>query len=80
MTDIIAALITHETDKHAGHLYYVKVTGRAPPPYTTQRCVQAILDIAADGTLAGIELIDNMPKPPVKERRKSTAPCSDPQH
>lgn len=62
---MIAAIITHENDDHAGHLYYVKVKGRMPPPYLTQRRVQAVLDIAADGTLAGIELIDNMPPPPI---------------
>ena len=36
----------------------------APPPYTKQREVRAIIDIADDGTLAGVELIDGMPPPP----------------
>lgn len=46
------------------HLYYFAPIGRAKPPYTTQRHVRAIIDIAADGTLAGVELIDDMPPPP----------------
>jgi hypothetical protein len=45
-------------------LYYFAPTDRTPPPYTTQRQVRAIIDIAADGTLAGVELIDDMPPPP----------------
>ncbi len=48
------------------HLYYFAPTNRAPPPYTEQRHVQAIIDIAEDGTLAGVELIYNMPPPPKK--------------
>ena len=47
-----------------GNLYYFAPLDRAPPPYLTQRHVEAIIDIAADGTLAGVELIDNMPPPP----------------
>ena len=46
------------------HLYYFAPTTRAAPPYTRQREVRAIIDIADDGTLAGVELIDNMPPPP----------------
>jgi hypothetical protein len=46
------------------HLYYFAPTNRAPPPYLKQREVRAIIDIAADGTLAGVELIDDMPPPP----------------
>ena len=49
------------------HLYYFAPANRAPGPYKTQRHVQAIIDIAADGTLAGVELINNMPPPPRKE-------------
>lgn len=63
---MISADVTHENDPHAGHLYYVKIEGSAPPPYVTQRRVEAIIDIAADGTLAGIELIDKMPPPPAE--------------
>lgn len=63
--DMIAAIITHEHHEIAGHSYYVKVKGRLPPPYTEQRRVQAVLDIASDGTLAGIEFISEMPPPPV---------------
>ena len=57
---------THD-DKAApilGHLYYFAPTARAAPPYKVQRHVKAIIDIADDGTLAGVELIDDMPPPP----------------
>ena len=47
-----------------GHLYYFAPSNRAPGPYRRQRHVTAIVDIADDGTLAGVELIDNMPPPP----------------
>ena len=57
------ATVTHQHDEHAGHLYYVRLDDRAPKPYRVQRRVEAIIDIADDGTLAGIELIDNMPPP-----------------
>jgi len=46
------------------HLYYFAPADRAPPPYKTQRHVRAVIDIAEDGTLAGVELIDDMPPPP----------------
>lgn len=59
------ATYTHEASE-AGHLYYIALGGRAPAPYAEQRHVQAILDIAPDGTLAGVELIDNMPPPPLR--------------
>lgn len=59
---------THD-DKAAargmGHLYYFAPEGRRPPPYTKQRLVTAIIDIADDGTLAGVELVFDMPPPPV---------------
>lgn len=60
---LIAATISHTDDEHCGNMYYVKVKGRMPPPYLTQRRVTAIVDIASDGTLAGIELVDDMPPP-----------------
>lgn len=60
------AFFTHEHDPHAGHLYYFGPVARTAPPYKTQRIVRAIVDIAADGTLAGVELIDDMPPPPKK--------------
>jgi hypothetical protein len=49
------------------HLYYFAPTNRRPSPYTTRRHVKAIIDIADDGTLAGVELIENMPPPPKTE-------------
>lgn len=45
-------------------LYYFAPSNRSPGPYKTQRHVTAIIDIADDGTLAGVELIDDMPPPP----------------
>jgi hypothetical protein len=57
---------THE-DSKGGHLFYFAPEGRTKGPYTTQRHVEAIIDIAPDGTLAGVELIDNMPPPPKKK-------------
>lgn len=50
--------------KDVGHLYYFAPTNRSPGPYRNQRRVTAIIDIADDGTLAGVELIDDMPPPP----------------
>lgn len=47
-----------------GPLYYFALAGCSPGPYRAQRSVEAILDIADDGSLAGVELIDNMPPPP----------------
>lgn len=66
---------THDADAvdSVGHLYYFAPTNRAPGPYKTQSEVRAIIDIAADGTLAGVELIDNMPPPPVAAAALSQA-------
>lgn len=67
-------------DEHAaeqvGNLYYFAPTNRAPGPYRNQRHVTAIIDIADDGTLAGVELIDDMPPPPnpVSPPETSSAP------
>lgn len=48
-----------------GNLYYFAPLDRAAGPFRQQRRVEAILDIDADGNLAGVELIDNMPPPPI---------------
>lgn len=60
------AFWTHDAEaaKTVGHVYYFAPTDRAKPPYRTQRHVTAIIDIADDGTLAGVELIEGMPPPP----------------
>ena len=42
------------------NLWYFGLPDRTPGPLT-QRHVSAIIDIAPDGTLAGVELIENMP-------------------
>lgn len=47
-----------------GPLYYIKLCDRSPGPYKTQLHRKAIIDVADDGTLAGVELIDDMPPPP----------------
>ena len=49
--------------------YYFAPAERASGPYTQQRIVQALIDIADDGTLAGIELLDGMPPPPKAAKR-----------
>lgn len=50
------------------HAYYFAPESRSRPPYREQRHATAILDIAEDGTLAGIELIElderGLPPPP----------------
>ncbi len=46
------------------YAYYFAPTGRQAAPFMKQRTVTAIIDIAQDGTLAGVELIDDMPPPP----------------
>lgn len=55
-------------DSEVGPLYYFKVTDRAPGPYKKQLRVEAIIDVADDGTLAGVELIEYMPPPPLSLR------------
>lgn len=47
-----------------GPLWYFSISGRTDGPYKKQRRVKAIIDVADDGALAGIELIDNMPPAP----------------
>ncbi len=49
---------------HGLTLYYIRLGDRKPPPYLKQVHVSAILDVASDGTLAGIEIIDYSPLPP----------------
>ncbi len=51
-------------DEKAGAYYFAPIE-RVAPPYRKQIEVAAILDIAADGTLAGVELVmGNLPPPP----------------
>lgn len=48
-----------------GPAYYFAPTDRRPRPYRKQVRVTAILDIADDGTLAGVELVlGDLPPPP----------------
>jgi hypothetical protein len=56
---------TCDETPEAGPLYYFAPTNRTKPPYLEQRHVTAILDIASDGTLAGVELVmGELPPPP----------------
>jgi hypothetical protein len=50
-------------DPAHGGAYYFAPGNRTPPPYR-QRHVTAILDIASDGTLAGVELVIGELPPP----------------
>lgn len=46
------------------HCYYFEPSKRTPSPYLKQIHVEAIIDVAEDGTLGGVEIIDEkMPKP-----------------
>lgn len=56
-------------DSEAG-AYYFRLADAKEPFYKTQREVQAILDIASDGTLAGVELVaGDLPPPPKRETK-----------
>lgn len=58
-----AATFTH--DGEVCDCYYFAPANRTEPPYLKQVHADAILDIASDGTLAGVELIlDGVPPPP----------------
>jgi hypothetical protein len=66
----MAAQFTYDPE---GEAYYFAPLGAQPGPYYTQRHVDAILDIAFDGTLAGVELIDRVPPPPCLASQPSPA-------
>lgn len=54
------------------HAYYFAPTCRAKPPYLKQIQVAAILDVASDGTLAGVELVfGDLPPPPTSTVEES---------
>ncbi len=54
-----AAAWSYDPDAEA---WYFRPVMRHAAPFT-QRRVEALLDIAADGTLAGIEVLENIPPP-----------------
>lgn len=61
----LSAYWTYDAEAHT---YYFAPNSRTPPPYHEQRRVEAILDIASDGTLAGIELVEGaLPMPPLAD-------------
>ena len=68
MSDIVERHVLMTCDREhedaVGPLYYFKLYDRMPGPYKTQLHRKAIIDVASDGTLAGVELIDDMPPPP----------------
>lgn len=56
------AYFTYDPEARA---YYFAPRNREKPPYRRQQQATAILDIAEDGTLAGVELIiGDLPLPP----------------
>lgn len=64
MTKLTKYRATWTHDKEAG-AYYFAPEPRPEGPYTCQREVPAIIDIAPNGTLAGVELVlGNLPPPP----------------
>ena len=64
-TDTLAHHPAYWTYDGECHAYYFAPTNRRPPPYLHQEHVSAIIDVANDGTLAGVEIIDvGAPKPP----------------
>lgn len=65
-----SAYWTYDPEAHA---YYFAPNARTSPPYKEQRHVTAILDVASDGTLAGVELVmGDLPPPPA-----ASSPPSD---
>lgn len=52
-------------DAEAG-AWYFGLNERAPPPYKRQVFVEAILDLDADGRLAGVEIIDHVDGKPIQ--------------
>jgi hypothetical protein len=60
---------TYDPDANA---YYFAPRHRIAPPYLRQIHVTAVLDIASDGTLAGVELVrGNLPPPPKQPEKVS---------
>lgn len=52
-------------DPGVGWLWYIKLDGRKPPPYTRCTEVTATIDVDRDGCLAGIAIISGkLPGPP----------------
>lgn len=53
------------SDEGGYRAYYFAPSNRTVPPYLKQVEVTAILDIASDGTLAGVKLVmGDLPPPP----------------
>jgi len=60
-SEVLKAKMTYDKDAHT---YYFKPSMCLGPPYLKQLHVEAIVDVAEDGTLGGVEIIDRkMPKP-----------------
>ena len=57
-----------------GNLYYFSPGGRRPAPYHRQIEIRAIVDVADDGTLAGVEIIDPLVPPPPVMSTNGAAP------
>jgi hypothetical protein len=59
---------TYEEHESTGPLYYFAPLNASPPPYRKQIHVTAIIDVADDGTLAGVELVMGDLPPPPKDK------------
>ncbi len=49
-----------------GNAWWFLLNERAPPPYKRQVRVEAILDLDADGRLAGVEILARVDGKPLK--------------
>lgn len=63
MSDLTGVASWTWTDD-AGGLWYIKLGERAPPPYLRQVHVEAIVDLDAEGRVAGFEIVDLTALPP----------------
>lgn len=54
----LPAFYTHEDDPVVGNLWYFAPADRRPGPYRRQVKTEVTIDLAEDGTLAGIEITD----------------------
>jgi len=62
-------------DSEGQRAYYFGPLHPTAPPYLHQRHVEAILDVASDGTLAGVELVfGDLPPPPTSLEELSWPP------
>lgn len=64
---------TFTYDDQYGAMYYFSPVGRTRPPYLKQIVTKAIIDVASDGTLAGVDLdLGDIPPPKAKMTVETT--------